>query len=61
MKELKEYTFESLNEWNSGDLIWLVLEMQEELKLLDKVFQNYLEYNDSDEEVRDLYLEIKNK
>ena len=57
----KEYTFESLNEWNSGDLIWLVLEMQEELKLLDKVFQNYLEYNDSDEEVRDLYLEIKNK
>ena len=57
----KEYTFESLNEWSSGDLIWLVLEMQEELKLLDKVFQNYLEYNDSDEEVRDLYLEIKNK
>ena len=57
----KEYTFESLNEWNSGDLIWLVLEMQEELKLLDKVFQNYLEYNDSDEEVRDLYLQIKNK
>ena len=57
----KEYTFESLNEWNSGDLIWLVLEMQEELKLLDKVFQNYLEYNDSDEEVRDLYLEIRNK
>ena len=57
----KEYTFESLNEWNSGDLIWLVLEMQEELKLLDKVFQNYLEYNDSDEKVRDLYLEIKNK
>ena len=51
----------SLNEWNSGDLIWLVLEMQEELKLLDKVFQNYLEYNDSDEKVRDLYLEIKNK
>ena len=57
----KEYTFESLNEWSSGDLIWLVLEMQEELKLLDKVFQNYLEYNDSDEKVRDLYLEIKNK
>ena len=28
----KEYTFESLNEWSSGDLIWLVLEMQEELK-----------------------------
>ena len=27
-----EYTFESLNEWSSGDLIWLVLEMQEELK-----------------------------
>ena len=54
-----EYTFESLNEWSSGDLIWLVLEMQEELKLLDKVFQNYLEYNDSDEEVRDLYLKIK--
>ena len=57
----KEYTFEGLNEWSSGDLIWLVLEMQEELKLLDKVFQNYLEYNDSDEEVRDLYLKIKNK
>ena len=57
----KEYTFESLNEWSSGDLIWLVLEMQEELKSLDKVFQNYLEYNDSDEEVRDLYLKIKNK
>jgi hypothetical protein len=30
MKELK--AFESLNEWSSGDLIWLVLEMQEELK-----------------------------
>ena len=57
----KEYTFESLNEWSNGDLVWLVLEMQEELKLLDKVFQNYLEYNDSDEEVRDLYLKIKNK
>ena len=28
-----EYTYESLNEWNSGDLIWLVLEMQEELKI----------------------------
>ena len=55
----KEYTFESLNEWNSGDLIWLVLEMQEELKLLDKVFQNYLEYNDSDEEVRDSILRNK--
>jgi hypothetical protein len=27
-----EYTFENLNEWSSGDLIWLVLEMQEELK-----------------------------
>ena len=27
-----EYTFESLNEWSNGDLIWLVLEMQEELK-----------------------------
>ena len=31
------------------------------IKVIDKVFQNYLEYNDSDEEVRDLYLEIKNK
>ena len=29
-----------------------------ELKLLDKVFQHYLEYNDNDEEVRDLYLEM---
>jgi len=28
----KEYTFESLNEWSNGDLVWLVLEMQEELK-----------------------------
>lgn len=27
-----KYTFENLNEWSSGDLIWLVLEMQEELK-----------------------------
>ena len=27
-----EYTFESLNEWSNCDLIWLVLEMQEELK-----------------------------
>jgi hypothetical protein len=27
-----KYTFESLNEWSNGDLIWLVLEMQEELK-----------------------------
>ena len=27
-----EYTFESLNEWSNSDLIWLVLEMQEELK-----------------------------
>ena len=29
-----------------------------QLKILDKVFQNYLEYNDNDEEVRDLYLEM---
>ena len=28
----KEHTFESLSEWSNGDLIWLVLEMQEELK-----------------------------
>ena len=28
----KDYTFENLNEWSNGDLIWLVLEMQEELK-----------------------------
>ena len=27
-----EYTFEGLNEWSSGDLTRLVLEMQEELK-----------------------------
>jgi len=27
-----KYTFENLNEWSSSDLIWLVLEMQEELK-----------------------------
>jgi len=27
-----EYTFESLNEWGKGDLVWLVLEMQEQLK-----------------------------
>lgn len=27
-----EYTFENLNEWNKGDLIWLVLEMQEQIK-----------------------------
>ena len=27
-----EYTSESLNEWNKGDLIWLVLEMQEQIK-----------------------------
>lgn len=27
-----EYTLESLNEWNKGDLIWLVLEMQEQIK-----------------------------
>ncbi len=30
----------------------------EKLKILDKVFQNYLEYNDNDEEARDLYLEM---
>tara|TARA_R100001460_G_scaffold106634_1_gene154355 strand:+ start:135 stop:401 length:267 start_codon:yes stop_codon:yes gene_type:complete len=29
-----------------------------QLKILDRVFQNYLEYNDNDEEARDLYLEI---
>ena len=29
-----------------------------ELKILDRVFQNYLEYNDNDEEVRGLYLEM---
>jgi len=27
-----EYTFESLNEWSNSDLVWLVLEMQEQLK-----------------------------
>ena len=26
-----EYTFEGLKEWSKGDLVWLVLEMQEEL------------------------------
>ncbi len=29
-----------------------------QLKILDRVFQNYLEYNDNDEEARDLYLEM---
>jgi hypothetical protein len=29
-----------------------------ELKVLDRVFQNYLDYNDDDEEARDLYLEM---
>ena len=29
-----------------------------ELKILDRVFQNYLEYNDNDEEARGLYLEM---
>jgi len=29
-----------------------------QLKILDKVFQNYLDYNDDDEEVRDLYLKM---
>jgi hypothetical protein len=29
-----------------------------QLKILDKVFQNYLDYNDDDEEARDLYLEM---
>ena len=29
-----------------------------ELKILDRVFQNYLEYNDGDEEARDLYHKI---
>ena len=27
-----KYTFENLNEWSSCDLIWLVLEMQNELR-----------------------------
>lgn len=27
-----DYNYESLNEWSKGDLIWLVLELQEELK-----------------------------
>ena len=31
-----------------------------ELEILDKVFQHYLEYNDNDEEVRDLYLQMLN-
>ena len=29
-----------------------------ELIILDRVFQHYLEYNDNDEEARDLYLEL---
>jgi len=29
-----------------------------ELIILDRVFQHYLEYNDNDDEVRDLYLEM---
>jgi hypothetical protein len=31
-----------------------------QLKILDRVFQHYLEYNDNDEEVRDLYLQMLN-
>lgn len=27
-----DYSFERLSEWDKGDLIWLVLELQEELK-----------------------------
>lgn len=27
-----DYDYERLSEWSKGDLIWLVLEMQEELK-----------------------------
>ena len=27
-----DYNYERLEEWSKGDLIWLVLEMQEELK-----------------------------
>lgn len=27
-----DYNFERLSEWEKGDLIWLVLELQEELK-----------------------------
>ena len=30
----------------------------EQLKILDKVFQNYLEHNDNDEEARDLYINL---
>ena len=29
-----------------------------QLKILDRVFQTHLEYNDNDEEARDLYLEM---
>jgi len=29
-----------------------------ELMILDRVFQHYLEYNDNDEEARDLYHKI---
>lgn len=30
----------------------------EQLKILDRVFQNYLEHNDNDEEARDLYIKL---
>ena len=30
-------TFENLNEWSSGDLIWLVLEMQNELRYQEEL------------------------
>ena len=29
-----------------------------QLKILDRIFKNYLEHNDNDEEARDLYLEM---
>lgn len=30
----------------------------EQLKILNKVFQYYLEHNDNDEEARDLYIKL---
>lgn len=30
----------------------------EQLRILDRVFQNYLEHNDNDEEARDLYIKL---
>ena len=32
-----KYTFENLNEWSSSDLIWLVLEMQNELRYQEEL------------------------